>query len=116
MRAPVGQCRWWTEEEPASKVFASLGGLDRQHGWRRSSLLAAYRFSGDTPIKGFGPGGNVRVETDVPPLSYNIIRSVTDTVHAETVQSRPRPMFLTSGGTWEERERAKQCHAEKAAH
>lgn len=108
MRAPVGQCRWWTEEDPASKVFASLSGLDRQHVWRRSSLLQAYRFYGDTPIKGFGPGGNVRVDTSVPPLSYNIIRSVTDTVHAETVQSRPRPMFLTSGGTWEERERAKQ--------
>lgn len=108
MKSASGQCRWWTESDPAGKVFASLTGLDLQNRWRRESLRAGYRLYGDTPISGFGPGENVRVDADVPPLSYNVIRSITDTVHAETVQSRPRPMFLTAGGDWETRERAKR--------
>lgn len=105
---PRGQTRWWVEDEPAKAVFQSLTGLDTQNAWRRESLRSGYRFYGDVPIAGFQPGENTRVDGNAPPLSYNVIRCITDTVHAETVQSRPRPMFLTAGGDWEMRERAKK--------
>ncbi len=41
------------------------------------------------------------------PLRFNVIPSVQQTIHSELVQSKPRPMFLTDGGSWDERERAK---------
>lgn len=106
--ASPAQCRWWSERDPSGLLFTTVGALDRQDGWRRASLLAAYRFYGDTPIKGFGPGGNVRVDDSTPPLSYNVIRSITDTVHAETTQASPKAMFATTGAGWEMRQRAEK--------
>lgn len=107
-RGPA-QSRWWTEDDPAGKLFTSVGRLDNQSSWRRTSLLSAYRLYGDAPITGFEPGSYSEVEDEnYEPLSYNVIRSITDTVHAEIVQSRPRPMFLTSGGKWGMRRRAEK--------
>lgn len=106
--ASPAQCRWWSEKDPSGLLFTTVTALDRQDGWRRSSLLSAYRFYGDTPIKGFGPGGNVQVDSSTPPLSYNVIRSITDTVHAETVQASPKAMFATTGAGWEMRQRAEK--------
>lgn len=40
-------------------------------------------------------------------LRYNVIPSIQQTIHSELVQSKPRPMFLTEGAGWEDRERAK---------
>lgn len=98
------QSRWWTEKDPSGALFTSVGAIDRQHGFRRRSLLDAYRYYGDTMIAGFGPGEDVDCDA-VPPLSFNVIRSITDTVHAETVQSQPRAQFSSTGAGWEARQR-----------
>ena len=98
------QSRWWTERDPSGLIFSSVNAIDRQHGFRRRSLLDAYRFYGDTMISGFGPGQDVDFDA-VPPLSFNVIRSITDTVHAETIQSHPRAQFSSSGAGWEARQR-----------
>lgn len=103
------QSRWWTEEDPASLVFTSVTSLDRQSAWRRASILTGFRLYGDAPILGTEPSQYAKLDAfEYEPLSYNVIRSITDTVHAETVQSRPRPMFLTSGADWEARQRAEK--------
>ncbi len=101
------QSRWWTEKDPSGLLFTSVGAIDRQHGFRRRAILDAYRFYGDTMISGFGPGQDVDC-AEVPPLSFNVIRSITDTVHAETVQSQPKAMFSSTGGTWEGRQRCEK--------
>lgn len=42
------------------------------------------------------------------PKTINVVRSVTDTIHAEIVQSKPRPLALTKGGDAKARKKAKQ--------
>lgn len=104
----VAQSRWWTEEDAASAIFTSVGSLDAQSTWRRGSIRSGFRLYGDAPIAGFDPGSYTRLDAfEYEPLSYNVIRSITDTVHAETVQSRPRAQFLTDGGDWDAQQRAK---------
>lgn len=105
--AGPAQSRWWTEKDPSGPLFTSVGAIDRQHGFRRRSLLDAYRFYGDTMIAGFGPGQDVDCDA-VPPLSFNVIRSITDTVHAETIQSQPRAQFSSTGAGWEARQRCEK--------
>jgi hypothetical protein len=45
-------------------------------------------------------------------LGLNVIRSICDSIHAETVQNRPRPMFVTGGddikGRWSLQRKAKK--------
>lgn len=102
------QCRWWTEEDPASKLFASVASLDAQGSWQKACILEAFQLYGDTPVGGMDPGSYAQMSFEGEQLSYNVVRSITDTTHAETVQSRPRPMFLTSGADWEMRQKAAQ--------
>lgn len=98
-------CQWW--EEDADKVYATVEAVAEQRTYRRDDILRSLRLYGDTPILGWGPGSYTRrVDYDYDPLSYNVVRSVTDTAHAEIIASRPRPQFLTSGGDFELRQRA----------
>lgn len=102
--------RWWREEgDPHASVKAAVDRIKARQSDREYTLLRAVSLYGDYPALGLTAGTYrvVRVP-DAKRLSYNLIASVADTLQAEVIQSRPRPMFLTSEGDWEEQERAKQ--------
>lgn len=101
-----GKLRWWREDDPAAAVYQTARRLRERQGDRIAALLTNYCLYEDMPALGLLPSeySVVRVSAKVKQTD-NIIRSCCDTVRAETIQSRPRPMFLTEGGTWTEQRR-----------
>jgi hypothetical protein len=63
----------------------------------------------DEDIVGFNIGEYRRAFDDFdPPISYNVIRSCIDSLTSKVTLNRPAPRFLTSGGTEDLQEKAKQ--------
>jgi hypothetical protein len=57
---------------------------------------------------GFGPYGTSRADVALgAPLSLNVIRNMVNAVHSKITKSRPRMTFQTSGGNFEQREKAR---------
>ena len=102
--------RWWREEnDPHNAVAAAVERIKARQQDREQQLLRAVSLYGDYPALGLSAGSYRTVRTPASQrLSYNVIASVCDSMQAEVIQSRPRPMFLTSDGNWEEQERAKK--------
>lgn len=46
--------------------------------------------------------------TDIDgPYQYNIIESIVDTIHANIITARTRPVFFTEGGDWESQQKSR---------
>jgi hypothetical protein len=102
--------RWWREQdEPHNAVRSTVERIAADQRDREMQLLRWVSLFGDFPALGLTAGTYrvVRVR-DAQRLSYNVVASVCETLQSEVIQSRPRPMFLTSGGDWDEQEKAKQ--------
>jgi hypothetical protein len=103
------RARWWREDEPHNAVYQMVRRLRRQQSDRVADLLTNYCLYDDWPATGFSPSDYTvtRTKSDKK-MTVNVIRSCVDTVRAEVIQSRPRPMFLTTGGEWSERKKGER--------
>lgn len=107
--------RWWEKEtdlDVAHAVTAVLETMKEQQELRWKQLETASRFYGNLPPGGLYGRAYGRMFSKAYPLkeriSLNVIQSAVDTIHAKTTKSRPRPMFLTSGGDHKAQRQAKQ--------
>lgn len=103
MRATGQARRWFTIEAPHSEVFALVSQLDREQSTRRTKLdeLEYLHDCGGARIgRDYGAGKHG--------ISFNVIKSVVSTVTARIAKNRPRPLFLTSNGNWQQQRRAKK--------
>lgn len=100
--------RWWREDEPALDLQASVDRIRNAQTRRRSLLLDCMRMYGGAPVAGFDAYDRVAMTSDR--LAWNVIANVVDTLQAEVVQSRPRPMFLTTGGDYSLRQRVRKMN------
>lgn len=100
---------WWTlpsETETHRKAIASAAiatakAIAKDLRPRREEMLHHMRlYKGRYDLR-YGS-----YTADMQP-SYNITRSIIDTAQSLVVSSKPRPMFLTSDGGWELKQRAK---------
>lgn len=80
------------DSEPEKARFEMALSLSVDEPWTDLDNANTYTYP-------WAPGGDA--------FRFNVIPSVQQTIHSELVQSKPRPKFLTDGGTYEERERAK---------
>ena len=93
--------RWWRDDETdvAGAVFKTVRRIQQMQGDRITALLEALCLYDDWQALGLVLGDFAVRRTEIKGrLALNMIRSCCDTVHAEIIQSRPRPMFLTAGG------------------
>lgn len=93
--------RWWRDDETdvAGAVFRTVRRIQQMQGDRITALLEALCLYDDWQALGLVLGDFAVRRTEIKGrLALNMIRSCCDTVHAEIIQSRPRPMFLTAGG------------------
>ena len=95
--------RWWgkdpdEQDEVATSLSAWLKRLRDKCDFSLRAYEHAYRLYGNDPYGAMG--GSIRLVPFRPSsrLSWNVVASTIDTVHAEVVSSRPRAMFLTQGG------------------
>lgn len=103
---------WWKVEDSRERatgaVNAARGIRDRQ-SQRRAWLTLAYALYGDLDAFDLSPTGYgvERTASEVQTV-LNVVRACADTVRAELIQSRPRPMFMPSGADFAVRKKCAQ--------
>lgn len=101
---------WFKAEEGAvhKNLFAALEHLEDNQPHRKDSLLKYIRLYGGADGGGLTPGSYAKIQPlSKDRLRLNVIQSVTDAVASRIAKNKPLPMFLTSGGNFDQRQRAK---------
>lgn len=103
--------RWWTQkpEEIYKHVFGTVRTLETKQSYRTQENVKNARLYSDLEILGtysglYSPSSTTSTLTNR--LSLNVVKSCIDTVTSKIAKSKPRPMFLTSGGDWSLRTKA----------
>lgn len=105
--------RWWTMEgaEVASSITSVLGLLRSRQTQRQTQYVTSARLYGNQSILGMYGASLTRYAAARPGvndrITFNVVQAVIDTVTAKMAKSRPRPLFLTSGGDYRQQRRAK---------
>lgn len=101
--------RWWISGEKAHEVVLEVvRRVAERNRARDSALLKAARLYGNLPLFGLSPATSAKaMPRSFGLLSLNIVRALVLTARSQLLSPRPRPMFLTSGGDWKARNRAK---------
>ena len=108
--------RWWKAEgnEIASGVTNVLNVLDRAQLNRVSAVVTNSRLYGGTPqttAAGFSYSRFFAASaTNRDRLSYNLVQSCIDTCVAKLSKNKPKPYFLTSGGSYKTQRKAKKLN------
>jgi len=108
--------QWWLLEdvERARAVAATLEVLAKQQDLRLKQILISSRLYGNQTM--MGPNGMSFSKLQVlhPSLreriSFNVVQSAIDTILSKTTKSKPKPLFLTSGGDYKQQRRAKKLN------
>lgn len=102
---------WWDEDrdDTPGAVFASVQGLDHAQGYRREANLHYLRMYSNRLASGLG-GQDYAVQDDGDKIKLNLIKSVIDAATARIATNRPKPQFLTTGGSYSQIVRAKRLN------
>lgn len=101
--------RWWTAEEGEyhGKVVEVAEWISSKDDIRRQSALDYMRLYGNLEL--FGLEGNVAYQRANPErITLNVIKACIDAVTAKIAKNKPKATFLTEGGDYSLRKRAKQ--------
>lgn len=102
--------RWWREstEEVFRAVNSVVDTLQSQQVWRQTLNDRHARLYGDMTVIGLsGRGAAVAMlDTQRPRLSLNVVKNCCNAVTSKITKSKPKPMFLTSGGDWSQKRKA----------
>jgi hypothetical protein len=107
---------WWSKpkDEVAHSVFALVEATQSDQTRRVDAERYHVSLYDDRPYGGvdFSDWSNIQMtgDEDSNPndLTYNVCKSVVDTLISRITKHKPRPVFLTSGGDWSEQRRAKK--------
>lgn len=115
--------QWWHQEDPHELVIQLAEAIDRDAGFSNRiihclSLWSGRAVAGTTPDKhaevadsALFSKGSDQVGAGylgAPQTATNVVRRIVSTLVAEAAQNRPRPMFLTDGGSYALQEAAKK--------
>jgi hypothetical protein len=110
--------KWWdagSKREMADQMLSTAVYLKEQQQYRYRQTAIYARLYGNMPLNNFAGSGLNRMSLannlPVDRPTMNVIQSCTDTLVSRITQSRPRPVFLTDGGNYKERNLAKQLNA-----
>jgi len=110
--------RWWEEEDEdlaSAAVAATLKLLVDAQVVRRSQLVANARAYGNLPMSGFLGMTMTKMQSSPASglgerVSYNVVKAVSDTAVSRIGKNKPEPYFLTSGGNYRMRRKAKRLN------
>ena len=104
--------KWWNEpsDEMYLHITSVVDGVTENQSYRQIQNLRYARLYANQEILGFGLGAYDRVAQGPISnrVSYNVVKSVIDSAASKIAKMRPRIIALTSGGTWQEQQRAKK--------
>lgn len=108
---------WWksNKNEVHASVYSHIKGLKRHQDYRSQQNLKFFRLYGNAPIEDLTIFGYSKVAVGEyggtkNRLSLNIVQSTCDTVSAKIAKNNPKPMFVTSGGDWSIKRKAKKLN------
>lgn len=105
---------WWDAEDPETLVrqmYSTVTFIEKDQKRRRDRNLMCMRLYGNMDYMGTGPFSYTRTNSDTLPdnrVKLNICSSMVDTVGAKISKMKPKVTFLTSGGDFSVREKAKK--------
>jgi len=110
--------RYWYNSEPDEVVFDLVSTVDNIENEQEGRLDDYIRFAKlykARNVQGFEPGdwtvSNINADTgemSVPAsITYNVVKSASDTVVSKIGLNKPRPRFLTEEGSEQQQQRAK---------
>jgi Bacteriophage head to tail connecting protein len=106
------KARWWLEpkEEMGRNAFAVAAQISENQSYRRTQNLRYARLYSNLEILGLQAGTYARTASQnvEARVTLNVVRACVDTAASKIAKNRPRPMFLTSGGDWKTKKRAKK--------
>lgn len=107
---PVGY--WWLEkssEDRANCLIEAAGLLQEQSTPRAQNNLVTARLYGNCETLSFGiREGNPSSTAPTNRVALNVVASCVDTLAAKIAKTRPRPAFLTEGGSYSMQQSAKK--------
>lgn len=104
------QRQWWLEEDEqslAAAVVSAADSVEMDTAYRYERMLEIACLYGDVNV--WSSAAYVRQVG--PRITHNIIANAVDALVSEVTQTQPRPMAVTIGGDWYERQRARKLTA-----
>lgn len=106
---------WWLNNKDSAHndVFSFINYLEQNQSYRYSDHLRFMRLYGDYEVSGLSPFNYSRMEPSVNTshrVTLNIVQSLVDTIASKMSKNKPKPMFLTDGGDWSMRKKAKNLN------
>ncbi len=113
----VGISKWWAAKGKQERLNGFIGSASylkekQQYRYRQSNVYA--RMYSNMPLFGF-VGSNLskmQIGNQLPSdrSTCNVVLSCVDTLHSRITQSKPKPVFLTDGSDYKQRNLAKQLN------
>jgi hypothetical protein len=106
---------WWKSDkaDTHAQIFSHVKSLKDDQDYRSKQNLRFIRLYGNSAIQDLSVFGYARtdsVEGKKNRLTLNIVQSMCDTVSAKIAKNNPKPMFITSGGDWSIKRKAKKLN------
>lgn len=101
---------WWKYQgdELAQSISAVIDYLEGTSTERLTQMGVSARLYGNIPVTGLGLPTTKPTVNRADRVSFNVVQATVDTITAKMAKHKPRPYFLTSGGNYAQRRRAKK--------
>ncbi len=105
--------RWWTEPDAklaAEYAWAQQKALEESQSYRMEEMVRYARLFGNKDLASLRPSQYAKptsADSHSKSTSTNVVKSGIETVVSMTTSARPRPSYLTDGGDFGQREKAK---------
>ena len=98
--------QWWADEDPHEDLIVAFRDLETADSTRRADYMRYIRLYGNRDFYGYTPFTHDRVYA-AERSTLNVVKSVCDTAVSRLSRSQPRPRFITHGGNWSLKRRAR---------
>lgn len=108
--------RWWDRKgkEAAESIVSTVQFLERTQSPRLRQHVVSARLYGNLSMMGAAAGAHARLLSSQSAVkdrvTFNAIQSIVDTLTSRVGETKPRPYYLTSGGTYSQQRRAKKLN------
>jgi len=109
------QKRWWLsdrQKDLARSITGVVSQLVEYDAKRQTQYQISSRLYANTTIMGSNGLSYSKIASTASAqrdrVSFNVVQSVIDTITAKIAKNKPKPLFLTSGGNWVLRTKAKK--------
>lgn len=114
-KAGYVQPRWWEQSEEADLAQSVLdvgANLENLSGDRLASLVRHARLYENCELdtlagRDYAAAIVRQIVTGAGSMTFNVTAACVDTLAAKIAKNRPRPNFLTSGGSWDQQIKAR---------